>query len=750
MQPKFKKRGGKVMRKKHLSLFSLVTILLSVFFGITPSSSAQNTDTLSGNPIFTSIFTADPSAHVWEDGRIYVYPSHDIFPSRGSDLMDKYHVFSSDNMVDWVDEGEILNAGDVPWGRPEGGFMWAPDAAYKDGTYYFYFPHPSGTDWNNTWKIGVATSDKPAADFTVQGYIEGLEGIPGSKLIDPSVFRDDDGTYYLYVGGGRKSYGVKLADNMVSIDGPIKQFTELEDFHEATWVFKRESVYYLMYSDNNPGGNRLRYATSNSPLGPWTNRGILLDPVSNSETSHGSIVKYKGNWYLFYHNAKISSNGTLRSVGVDQLTFNPDGSIQKVIQTPDGVPAVGPRSDATEVKYNDLINVNLDPYIRKTEYAMDSSNVTIGGGATRSNGNVENMHIQGSYIQLDGIDGGAGGKALLTVLYASADSKPAFKVDASGDPAGEGYYLPMPGTGGWGNYTGRANRLIDLQPGTNNTIRLSGGMGGVNVSRVIVSLVPDSTQETEYPVTGSNVSVGGGAKLAGESIKKMDSPGSYFELSGIDGGTGGKALLSVIYASADSQATFKVNSSVDPTGNGYSLSLPGTGGWDTYTGRASRLIDLNPGTNNVIRISGVMGDANVSRVIISLIPNSTWETEYPMTGSNVSVGGGASLSGENIENLHIPGSYFELSGIDGGIGGQALLTVIYATADSQATFRVDSSGDPTGNGYSLSLPGTGGWSNYTGYASHLIDLNPGTNNVIRISGGMGGANVSRVIVTLNP
>ncbi|RXZ78512.1 xylosidase [Paenibacillaceae bacterium] len=475
------------MKKRLLNLLLSGTMLLSTFIGCTSSSSTSASGIMSGNPIFTSIFTADPSAHVWDDGRIYVYASHDIFPSRGSDLMDKYHVFSSDNMVDWVDEGEILRADDVPWGRSEGGFMWAPDAAYKDGTYYFYFPHPSGTDWNNSWKIGVATSDKPAADFTVQGYIAGL---PGSNFIDPCVFRDDDGSYYLYGGGGGSSYGVKLDDDMMSLDGSLQQFNELDDFHEATWVFKREDMYYLMYSDNNPGANRMRYATSDSPLGPWENRGIILDPVTDSETSHGSIVEFKGDWYMFYHNAEISSNGTLRSVAVDRLFFNGDGTIQKVIQTMDGVPAVGPRSHATETKYYDLINENYEEYSAKTEYPMNGSNISFGGGAVRSGNNIENMHIEGSYFELTGVNGGAGGKALVTVIYASADSGAAFKVDASGDSAGDGYFLSLPGTGGWGSYTGRTSRLIDLIPGTNNTIRMSGGMGGANVSSVSVSLIP--------------------------------------------------------------------------------------------------------------------------------------------------------------------------------------------------------------------------------------------------------------------
>ena len=138
------------------------------------NSQKQKTVTLGPNPFITHMYTADPSAHVWEDGRLYVYASHDIDPPRGCDLMDRYHVFSTDDMVNWTDHGEILNSSQVPWGRKDGGFMWAPDCAYKNGTYYFYFPHPSGDDWNNTWKVGVATSKYPAKDFEVQGYIEGL------------------------------------------------------------------------------------------------------------------------------------------------------------------------------------------------------------------------------------------------------------------------------------------------------------------------------------------------------------------------------------------------------------------------------------------------------------------------------------------------------------------------------------------------------------------------------------------------
>lgn len=294
-----------------------------------------------GNPFVTDIYTADPSAHVWKDGRLYVYPSHDISPPRGCDLMDQYHVYSTKDMVHWKDHGVILSAKDVEWGRKEGGFMWAPDCAYKNGNYYYYFPHPSDTKWNNSWKIGVAVSKHPAKGFKVVGYIKGLK-----SMIDPCVFVDDDGQAYLFYGGGGKCEGGKLKDNMIEVDGEMQSMEGLVDFHEATWVHKRNGVYYLSYSDNHDegndkegvkGDNRMRYATSNSPLGPWKYQGIYMDPT-DSYTNHGSIVEYKGQWYAFYHNSKLSSdngkfNDWQRSICVDKLFYNPDGTIQKVVQT---------------------------------------------------------------------------------------------------------------------------------------------------------------------------------------------------------------------------------------------------------------------------------------------------------------------------------------------------------------------------------------------------------------------------------
>ncbi len=328
--------GHGIMRRMSSVLIALaVAALATVCFG--------------ANPFITSIYTADPSAHVWADGRLYVYPSRDMDPPRGCDLMDRYHVFSTDDMVNWRDEGEILRASQVSWGRPEGGFMWAPDCAYRNGTYYFYFPHPSGSDWNKTWKVGVATSAKPTSDFKAGGFIEGVGGF---SMIDPCVFVDADGQAYFYFGGGGKWQAAKLKENMVELDGALQDMKGLEDFHEATWVFKRNDLYYLTYADNHPGANRLRYATSTSPLGPWTSKGIYLEPTG-CDTSHGSVVEFKGQWYQFYHNQALSGRGNLRSICVDKLNFNADGTIQPVKQTKAGIAAAGPapKSDSHTIKY---------------------------------------------------------------------------------------------------------------------------------------------------------------------------------------------------------------------------------------------------------------------------------------------------------------------------------------------------------------------------------------------------------------
>ena len=292
-----------------------------------------------------NLYTADASGHVWNINgtpTLFVYASHDMEQAAGCDRMDRYHVFSTVDMVNWTDYGEILNADDVPWHngtfRNNSKFMWAPDAAYKNGKYYFYFPHPSQNSddgagsWGNNWKIGIAVSDFPASDFVI--LPQTLGGLPSKGEIDPCIFVDDDEQAYFFYGGGGRCYGARMSDNMIELAEPLREMEGLNNFHEATWVHKYNGKYYLSYSDNGGGGagngDQLKYAMSDSPLGPWKYMGAYLY-ATGCGTNHGSVVEFKGQWYAFYHSDYVSFSGESgRSVHVDKLFHNTDGSIQLV------------------------------------------------------------------------------------------------------------------------------------------------------------------------------------------------------------------------------------------------------------------------------------------------------------------------------------------------------------------------------------------------------------------------------------
>lgn len=287
------------------------------------------------NPIITGQFTADPTARVFE-GKLYLYPSHDI-PSPIERLkewfcMADYHVFSSENLVDWTDHGMILSQEDVPWGDSESYSMWAPDCVYKDGKYYFYFPaSPKGKKGFN---VGVAIADKPYGPF--KPLPEPIKGVGG---IDPCVLLDTDGQAYLY-WSGRGLNVAKLKDNMTELASEPVLVADVEDgFKEGPFAFKRNGKYYLTYPWVKDKTECLAYAMSDNPMGPFEYKGIIMEQSpTGCWTNHHSLVEYKGQWYLFYHHNDYSPEfDKNRSVRVDSLTFNPDGTIQLVTPTLRGV-----------------------------------------------------------------------------------------------------------------------------------------------------------------------------------------------------------------------------------------------------------------------------------------------------------------------------------------------------------------------------------------------------------------------------
>jgi hypothetical protein len=312
-------------------------------------------------PLVSHIYTADPSAHVF-NGKIYIYPSHDIeagIPENDNgdhfDMRD-YHIFSMDSINGKVeDHGVALSVKDIPWAGRQ---LWAPDAAFANGKYYLYFPLK---DKNDIFRIGVAVSNSPTGPFKPEA-----KPIEGSYSIDPAVFKDDDGKFYMYFGGiwggqlqawstgkydsAGKEYAdsipyigprvARLKSNMLQFDEPVKEIKILDKdgkqimskdhdkrFFEASWMHKYNGKYYFSYSTGDT--HFINYAIGTSPYGPFTYQGVLLNPVSGW-TNHHSIIEFNGKWYLFYHDVQLSGKTHLRNIKVTELNYNPDGTIQTV------------------------------------------------------------------------------------------------------------------------------------------------------------------------------------------------------------------------------------------------------------------------------------------------------------------------------------------------------------------------------------------------------------------------------------
>ena len=287
------------------------------------------------NPLITNQFTADPTARVF-DGRVYVYPSHDVDCGTDWFCMQDYHVFSSEDLIEWTDHGQILHQDDVAWVDASANAMWAPDAVERDGRYYFYFPAVGdSTGEYRGRRIGVATADAPAGPFTPEpAPIEGIFGI------DPNVLIGADGQAYIY-WSGRGLYGARLADDMMTLASEPVRLDESfpGGFKEGPFVFEREGVYYFTFPHVIHETEALAYATGPTPLGPFEYQGVFMEEhASGCWTNHHSIVEVDGDWLLFYHHNDLSpSFDKNRSIRADSLFFEPDGAIQRVTMTHRGV-----------------------------------------------------------------------------------------------------------------------------------------------------------------------------------------------------------------------------------------------------------------------------------------------------------------------------------------------------------------------------------------------------------------------------
>ena len=289
------------------------------------------------NPIIRTQFSADPSARVFGD-KVYLFPSHDILATEGKGrvgwfCMEDYHVFSSSNLADWTDHGVIVQQNQVPWVRPNSYSMWAPDCIERNGKYYFYFPtSPSDTaTYGRGFAIGVAIAEKPEGPYVPQPTpIKGVHGI------DPNVFIDKDGQAYLYWSAGN-IYTAKLKENMIELasNPVILKDLPTKGLKEGPYLFERKGIYYLTFPHVENKIERLEYSTSDNPLGPFKMTGVIMDESpTGCWTVHHSVIQFNNQWYLFYHDRDYSPHfDKARSVRVDSLFFNDDGTIRKVIPT---------------------------------------------------------------------------------------------------------------------------------------------------------------------------------------------------------------------------------------------------------------------------------------------------------------------------------------------------------------------------------------------------------------------------------
>jgi len=294
------------------------------------------------NPLFTDIFTADPAVTVIGN-TAYAYVGQDAASVGGWFNMPSWICYSSTDMKNWKAHGQVLAAKDFANAYP--GASWAAQVIEKDGKYYYYVT----LDGKNGHFITVAVSDSPTGPFK--------EALPGKPLItddmtkdshransdiDPTVFIDTDGTPWMAWGNG-DCYMVKLKRNMVEIDGPVTK-VPFRNYSEGPWLFKRGDLYYMIYAADAPGvqAEQIGYSTAKKITGPWTYGSLLTGPAKFGFTIHPSVIEFNKQWYFFYHDGSYALDGTpggdcRRQVCVEYLYFNPDGSIQPIPLTTEGV-----------------------------------------------------------------------------------------------------------------------------------------------------------------------------------------------------------------------------------------------------------------------------------------------------------------------------------------------------------------------------------------------------------------------------
>ncbi len=287
------------------------------------------------NPILPGVYTADPSALFYKD-TVYLYTGHDEADEKHNDyVMKDWLCFSTTDMKTWKAEGSPLNVAAFKWAARD---AWAGDVKERNGKFYYCAPVEHATIKGKA--IGVAVSDSPTGPFVdARGSALITNDMTtdvkiGWDDIDPAAFIDDDGQAYLFWGNTKCHY-VKLKANMTELDGPIVN-VDVKAFTEAPWVHKRGNLYYLSYASEWP--EKMAYSTAENINGPWTFRGRFKEWAGNSNTNHGAIIDFKDESYFIFHHGGLLGGGSFRrSVCVERLHYNPDGTIQMIHESSEGI-----------------------------------------------------------------------------------------------------------------------------------------------------------------------------------------------------------------------------------------------------------------------------------------------------------------------------------------------------------------------------------------------------------------------------
>lgn len=404
---------------------------------------------ISQNPICPSgLNIADPTARVWNDGKLYVYGSRDENPN--SYCSHDHWVLSTPDLVNWEYVPDAFNSfGPKDKISYNNSVLYAPDCIYKDGLYYLYYCQPGKS--NNE---GVATSTSPTGPFENAKIMN----IPSRySQIDPGVFIDDDGQGY-YTWGQFSAKIAKLKPNMTEIDtttiidGIITSKTH--QFHEGNSMIKRNGIYYLIYAHNGRHGHPtcIGYSTSKSPMGPYKYGGVIIDNYGcnpNNHNNHGSLVEFKSQWYVFYHRSTHASK-MMRKACVEPIQFLEDGNIPEVQMTSQG--AGKPLHAFSEIEAERACYLNGN--VRIETFSFDETNLI------NPNNNDQLAQIKnGDNVAFKSIDFGKGASSFTArVATATSGGKIEIRIDSlSGRVVGS---CQVTYTGGWNNWK---NIVCDIE-----------------------------------------------------------------------------------------------------------------------------------------------------------------------------------------------------------------------------------------------------------------------------------------------